>query len=120
MSYDISLRGPDGEPLPTDHFVDGGTHNIYGTNACDLNVTGNYWQVWDIIEFSPRDLHGKEAKNTLNELALARLKLAPFSKDPQPWAQDYWAPTPGNCLVVIDRLLAWAKEHPDGVWSVTG
>lgn len=119
MSYDVHLVGPDDITLTSSEKVtEGGTQILGGTNECRLNITGNYWQVWKMIDWSPRDLHGTSGRLSQHNLARAWMKLGGAEeRPPTPWS-DYWAPTPGNCLVVVDRLLKWAKEHPTGRWSV--
>lgn len=118
MSYDIELLGPDGEPLPSEHFVEGGTYNIHGTNACELNVTYNYSSVLRLIGFHFSDIDHKTGEQSLPLLRAARKALGGDEvRPPRPY-KDYWAPTPGNALVAINRLIGFAEEHPTGTWRV--
>lgn len=120
MSYDISLNHPTtGQTLPTDHFIDGGTHKINGDNACTLNVTYNYAEVYSIAQFNLRELAGHKAEMTLPSLRQVRTALGgDKERPPRPYG-DYWAPTPGNALVAINRLITFAEQNPEGIWEVT-
>lgn len=119
MSYDISLHDPTtGDVLPTEHFIEGGTRNMYGSNECSLNVTYNYSQVFILVDFQMRDLDGRTASETLPKLrATAEALIAGRPHPPLPY-DDYWAPTPGNALAAIQRLIVFAETHPRGVWEV--
>ena len=120
MSYDISLHDPTTDQvLPTEHFIGGGTHNIYGSNECDFNVTYNYSQVYSLVDFSMWDLNGKTAEESLPKLREVAEKLIGGRQFPPQPHKDYWAPTPGNALLAIQRLIVFAEAHPTGVWQVT-
>lgn len=120
MSYNVLLVGPNDMPCKSEPFEEGGTHRVGGTTECNLNITGNYWQVWDLMDWSPRSLHGYQASTTIPVLELVRSELGGDKPNPpKPWS-DYWAPTPGNCLQVVERLLKFAKDNPEGRWVVEG
>lgn len=110
LSYDISLcaRGSD-EPLRSpERFEEGGTYALGGTSECDLNVTYNYWVMFDFHALDGRT--GADTVAALREFA-ERWKHDAVYK-------DYWAPTPGNVRSAVVRLLSFAEAHPDGVWHV--
>lgn len=111
MSYWVYLENAG----PVEHFEEGGTQVIGGTENPDLNVTYNYSEVFGIFfGWSVKDLHGKKASETLTQLEMMAAKLPN-----RPYQADYWAPTPGNAGAVVHRLLAWARQYPDGVWRVS-
>lgn len=112
MSYDVELMGPDGTVLPFGTvFAEGGTQRVGGTDRCELNITYNYAEVFGGLV---RELNGKRASDTIDDLRafVARWPNA------RPYERDYWAPTPGNAKVAIERLITFADRHPDGVWHV--
>jgi hypothetical protein len=109
MSYWIYLRNTDGETVEVEPFEDGGTYAIGGTTQAEINVTYNYARHFDY-----RALHNHKAADTI--LALESIvKRLGTERD-----CDYWAPTPGNAGAACARLLAWAKQHPDAIWKVSG
>lgn len=111
MSYDVSLNGPDGPLRSTERFQEGGTQPAGGTYLCELNITYNYAHVFGSLV---SDLEGKTAAETLPLL----VKFVERYPDAEPYERDYWAPTPGNVVAAIKRLISFAKAHPEGVWSV--
>lgn len=116
MSYDVELLGADGEPVAVEHFTEGGTYPIGGTDKASLNITYNYSVIYRIATgFSINRLNGQKAAATL--LDLERLEV--MLRGSQPYEKDYWAPTPGNAYVPINRLLAWAKANPEATWAVS-
>ena len=113
MSYDVSLCDDTGAVLdfPGEPFKEGGTYSVGGTAACELNITYNYAEVFGSLV---RDLHGKTAAETrdgLESFVAQWPNVRPFA--------DYWAPTPGNAVAAVKRLLAFAVAHPLGVWDVS-
>jgi len=121
MSYDIGLYPPQVNdpseeimsPLQVDAHEDGGTFVAGGTTDAWLNVTYNYSECYRLFEFSLTDLDRKTASETEERLADLVEKLG-TARYP-----DYWAPTPGNAGHALSILLGWARQHPDGVWSVS-
>lgn len=113
MSYDVSLCDREGNVLPSpESFTDGGTYAISGSDECALNITYNYVEVFGVLV---RNLHGEQAESTLPRLEefVAQWPAA------KPYIRDYWAPTPGNAKKAIERLISFAKAHPEGIWRVS-
>jgi hypothetical protein len=111
MSYDITLTNAG----PVERFQESGTQAVGGTTEPELNVTYNYAEVFSLFDWSINDLHGKRAADTTEKLEEIHRKLSVY----RPYEKDYWAPTPGNCFKVINRLLLWARQYPNGIWSVS-
>lgn len=115
MSYWVYLEDDNG-PVTVERFEEGGTYVLGGADQAELNVTYNYHKIYsyEAIHWSIRDLHEKRAYETIPEL----MRIAGLLPN-QP-NRDYWAPTIGNAGAVVHRLLAWAKQHPDATWRVSG
>lgn len=114
MSYDVSLCDPvTGDVLEAgETFQEGGAQRVGGTGLCELNITYNYCEVFGPLV---RDLNGQTAEDTQVELQMAYDRWL----GAKPYKRDYWAPTPGNAKAAIERLLTFARRHPNGVWRVT-
>lgn len=114
MSYDVDLIDPDTlEVLPfSEQFEEGGTYAIGGVAECSLNITYNYAEVFGPLV---RNLDGKTATETLPALT----EFCQVWEGREPYERDYWAPTPGNALKAIARLVTFATAHPNGVWRVS-
>lgn len=113
MSYDLGLYR-DGVPVQVDHFDEGGTRILGGTDQAELNITYNY--SWFFYKFlSPRKglrwLYGKTGKQCIGRLEKAVKELGTQQ------FENYWAPTPGNAGHALSILLRWAKQHPDAVFN---
>jgi hypothetical protein len=111
MSWWISLDD-EGKPVEVKSFQGGGTQCIGGSTEADLNVTYNYSEVTRLVDFGFRNLDGRTAEDTIDELerVVAALGTQQF--------ENYWAPTPGNAGFAASILLSWAKQHPKAVWRV--
>jgi len=111
MSWWIYLEDENGQTCELDvPHTEGGTYVVGGTAFAELNVTYNYSK-----KFKFPDLHGRLARETINELKEAVERL---SKGPDD-SKDYWQPTDGNVMRACGCLLAFAEEHPEGVWRVS-
>ncbi len=138
MSYDIHLSNPGRErSVIVNHFKEGGTQPLNGTNEADLNITYNYgWFFFHLLDKDKglRWLYGKKAKdcikrleNAVKELGTNRYYRHPdgfkFNNDKEhdfeteSMIHDYWAPTPGNAGYALNILLEWAREHPEAVFD---
>ena len=113
MSYDVRLKDAEtGETLDAGEvFQEGGTQAVGGTSECDLNITYNYAEVFGGLV---SDLDGEPANGTLPRLREFVAKWGHL----RPYERDYWAPTPGNAVAAIKRLLMFAERHPNGIWEV--
>lgn len=108
MSWWISLDDPEsGENLTVEPFEDGGTYQVGGCAEANLNITYNYSPFFPFEKLDERS--GKE---TIRELQDAVNKLG------MKMATSYWAATQGNAGRACARLLAWARQHPEGIWDV--
>jgi hypothetical protein len=115
MSWWVSLNDEKGDPLSVDSHSEGGTYVLGGTHEASLNITYNYseyYYKWINKEFGLRWLDGQRAWETINALAVAVENLGAKRDD------DYWAATEGNAGYAASILLAWAKQHHDGIWRV--
>lgn len=114
MSWDIELR-PQGSrsAYGCEPHEEGGTYAVGGLAEMALNVTYNYTEVLAAIG-SPsfRELDGMTGEESVSMLAeiVAKCGTKQYT--------DYWAPTPGNCGYAASILLAWAMQHPEGIWNV--
>lgn len=113
MSYDVSLMRF-GQVVEVEHFTEGGTYPLGGTNEAHINITYNY--SFFFHHFLDKDhglrwLYGKEAQATIERLEEA-VKILGTRQYP-----DYWADTPGNAGYALSILLKWAKQHPDAIWE---
>jgi hypothetical protein len=109
MSYDISLRTPDGGDhleLNEPHGAQGGTYALGGTTEAWLNVTYNYsphfYKVFG--EKGIRTIYGLSAEQSIPLLAEAIGKLC-TDTDP-----DYWKSTEGNARQALINLLCIASQ----------
>lgn len=94
--------------------AEGGTYQLGGTNAAELNVTYNYGRFYyPQLPEGLRTLHEKRAADCI-EMLEERVQALGTNRD-----GDYWAATPGNAGYALSILLAWAKEHPDAVFRVS-
>jgi hypothetical protein len=102
------------ESVPVEHFTDGGTYPIGGTDRAELNVTYNYGEhIWKYLDGGLRAIHGKRAGDFIETLERAVAELG-TERD-----HDYWAATPGNAGHALNIMLAWSKQYPDAIWSVS-
>lgn len=112
MSYDVSLIEDDRICTVNETCQAGGTQIVGGTNECELNITYNYGEVFgDLV----RELNGRKAVDTIEELQ-AFVDKWPNAR---PYKSDYWAPTPGNAVAAIKRLLSFATQNPNGTWHIS-
>lgn len=114
MSYDVYLEDAEGCVLEVESHSEGGTYAIGGLPEAHLNITYNYGECYSLFEFSIRNLDGKTAAETVEQLDDLVGKLGT-----RQYHNDYWAPTPGNAGYALSILAKWAKQHPDGLWSVS-
>ena len=102
-----------------DTFIDGGTYCISGNDECDLSVTYNYGVFYKDV--FPDDgtltngsiswLYGKTGAESTPVLEKGIALLGTERDD------DYWAATSGNAGAALERLLSFAKAHPEGTWD---
>lgn len=113
VSYWVYLM-KDGSVAEVERHEEGGTYQLGGTDDAALNITYNYSDVYQLFDFSIRDLHEKKAEEVIPKLEELVEKLGT-----RQYSDDYWAPTPGNAGYALSILLKWAKQHPDGVFEVS-
>lgn len=106
MSYDISLRDPNGETIQLDqsHDLAGGTYAIGGTTEAWLNVTYNYGVHYYRVmgEKGIRTIYGMTGEQSIPVLESA---IAQLGDD---ISEDYWEPTEGNAARPVDTCKARA------------
>jgi len=126
MSYDVRLRGEDGETVEFNrpHHMKGGTYVLGGTTLAELNVTYNYSKILHqvLTEVGPRggdkhtggirSLYGLAAWQSIPILMKAIEQLQDNVVD------DYWEPTEGNVKAALKDLLQLALLSPSGsIWD---
>jgi len=116
MSYDIQLLDRYGNPFKLKTpLKEGGIYEIGGNRETNLNITYNYsWYYYMFLDKNKgiRALYGKKAKNCkkILEKAIAPCENCKPNK-------DYWAETPGNCIIPLKIFLDWCNNFPDGVFK---
>jgi hypothetical protein len=108
MSWWIYLKDEYGKIVRVPPHKEGATYADGGTDKAELNVTYNYGK-----EFKFRNLNGKKAWETEDELAQAVDVLGTRRYI------NYWTATPGNVGYTCWILLGWARRHPDARWFVS-
>jgi hypothetical protein len=111
MSWWISLNDENGYKT-VESFEGGGTYALGGSDEAALNVTYNYSEVTNLIDFNFKNLDGRTAEDTIDELTRVVDTLGTHI------FENYWAPTPGNAGAAAAILLSWAQQHPKAVWRV--
>lgn len=94
---------------------EGGTQMVGGSKECHLNITVNYSDMYYKIfpdELGLHWLQSKTAKET-EEVLTSAVKILGTER-----ADNYWSKTMGNAGYALWILLGWAKEIPEGRWSV--
>lgn len=121
MSWWATLQDAEGRPLRVARHAEGGVYALGGTDEAELNVTYNYGgrfrEAW------PEPLEGSGALRLMLDgrtgaetAPLLRQAVQRLGTEQYP---DYWEPTDGNAGWALATLLAWAEEHPDGIWAVS-
>lgn len=119
MSYDIELVDEDGNlfTLPEKHF-EGGTQQVGGNPNTDINITWNYaWFFYHFLDHEKgiRWLYGRRAMDCAPRLKACLLEFGtPFGS--QGGEDDYWLPTPSNCMAPIRTLIKWCELFPEGIF----
>lgn len=101
------------------------THWLEAIDSIDawINVTWNYgWHFTETLglEDGFTGLHGKTAEDTRLILAkaIALLTIMPnVSRNSLP-PSDHWAATPKNARKILEIMLSWAQEYPEGIWEI--
>ena len=121
MSWSVFIKNDEYQTLYSVNRVQyGGTYVVGGTNECDLNITYNYSKLFR--EVFPLDNDGnttglawleyKTGKESEPILAKAVERLGVRRDD------DYWEATMGNAGFSLRILLSWAREFPNGRFSI--
>lgn len=116
MSYWVYLNDDDGRPCEVDTHSEGGTYVVGGCGEAEINITynyGGYIRTALDTELGLWWLNGKTGQETIARLQSAVDALG-TERD-----SDYWSATPGNAGHALSVLLAWARQHPNGVWEVS-
>jgi hypothetical protein len=90
----------------TDSHTEGSTYCIGGIDECEVTITYNYTQIFDIHQ-----IHGLTGEQSLPILQEGIDRLGTER------AESYWDPTPGNVGHMLSILAKWATEHPEGIWE---
>lgn len=113
MSYSISLN-VDGRSVEVEPHMEGSNIVLGGLNLAEMDITYNYSEFYYMhldSEKGIRWLYGRKAKDTIKKLENA-VRVLGTDKD-----DDYWKSTRGNAGHVLNVLLGWAKQHPEGIWE---
>jgi len=138
MSYDLGLYptkdiNEDTEAVSVEHFSEGGTQPLYGTDKAELNITYNYsFFYYHFLDKKDglRWLYGKQAKDCIERLekAVEILGTNRYVRHLKGWSfkrednsdyeeYDYWCPTAGNAGYALNILLTWARNNPEAYFS---
>jgi hypothetical protein len=113
MGRTISYRDSEGNCYRSLRHYEGGTLLIDGSTETITDVTVNYRtlfaQYFDDGYFGLDGMKGIDAAPTL-ERAVQELGT---ERD-----NDYWKPTKGNVGTLMNLLLGWCKDNPDGTFRV--
>lgn len=120
MSYDIDLVDENGNRYQLDEpHHEGGTQPVCGWSETHINITWNYsWFYYHFLDHEKgiRWLYDRKASDCLPRLKACLLEFGtPFGS--QGVEEDYWKPTPSNCMIPIRMLIEWCEKFPDGVFK---
>jgi hypothetical protein len=114
MSYWVYLHDDNGavEVAPC---IENGNYNFAGAARGELNVTYHYTSLFTRV-FAGKTLHevldGHKAEEVipLLETAIQQLDTKQSS--------NYWEAAPGNAATLLQVLLSWARQYPEGIFRV--
>jgi hypothetical protein len=115
LGWDINLADEHGTVKVAPH-QEGSIIAVGGLDLADMTVTYNYRQFYyeTLDEAKGFEwLDGKQAKDAIPRLEKA-IAILGTERDP-----NYWKATAGNAGHILSVLLEWARQHPNGVFSVT-
>lgn len=118
MSYDIYLNDPKtNKPIELNPPLDlrGGTYCQGGTNIAWLNITYNYFSIFQRVIGGKgiRTIYGMTGKDSIPILENAIAEL----EDDTNVEYDYWKPTESNVKKALLGLKLLAEKFPDGIWQ---
>ena len=116
MSHDIRIKRKDGTvvELKERHAITGGTYVLGGTTEAWLNITYNYWRIFDRLfgEDGITTIYGMNVKDARALLVGAIARLGDAEPD-----ENYWKACDGNAkkalaglIELTDRALS---DYPD-------
>ena len=116
MSHDIRIKRKDGTvvELKERHAITGGTYALGGTTEAWLNITYNYWRIFDRLfgEDGITTIYGMNVKDARVLLVGAVARLGDAEPD-----ENYWKACDGNAkkalaglIELTDRALS---DYPD-------
>jgi hypothetical protein len=113
MSYNLTIKNQNGETvfIPEKHDLKGGTYCIGGTNELTLNITGNYWKIFQRI-FGEKGTDVLTRKPLREVLPLIDKGIEDLG-DAIP-SDDYWKACDGNvkrCLLDLKTLVELALMY---------
>lgn len=116
MSYDIRIRRRTGESveLRRAHDITGGTYAVGGTAEAWLNITYNYWKIFDRLfgEDGIRTIYGMNVKDARPVLVGAVARLGDAEPD-----ENYWKACDGNAkkalLGLVELTDLALSDYPD-------
>ena len=122
IGYDISLIDKRGNEFKLKSpLIAGGTIELGGNKTTTISVTYNY--AWFFYKFFDNEkgirwLYGRKAKDCTKRIQnmIDELMTTGMGNGEVPY-NDYWAPTPGNVKKIMDVLLDWCKEFPEGTFN---
>jgi len=115
MGWGIQLQDKKGKVLQLkEKQTEGSNVCIGGTTDAKCSITFNY--SWFFTHYLHPDglkwLNDKKAKDCVDRLEKAIKTLGTNQY------KDYWADTPGNSGYMLSVLLSWARELPEGIFSL--
>lgn len=117
MSYDINYINKKGELYKLEEpMQEGGTQELGGNTESWLNVTYNYSWYYHIFLDKEQGIRWLYEKNGSEYIERLEKAIQPLARH-KPYANDYWAETPGNCIQPLRMFLSWCKKWPEGIFQ---
>ena len=111
MSYELYItrdnKNNEWEIAQVEPHQEGGTIALGGTSDANLNITYNYYEVFDM-----KILNGKTCKDCIEWLEQIVNILGTEQHE------DYWNVTNGNVGYCLSVILSWCKQHPNGTIAI--
>ena len=108
MSWDVSITDPETELyLKVNHFTEGGTYVLGGSDEANLNITWNYCQYYYRVLEIEGGLRGLNNQTVEYALPILKQGIEQLGTDE---SSDYWEPTEGNARKALVILANWCAQ----------
>jgi len=112
MGYEVLYTNEDGDTYSANNHEQGGSYIQASDPRTEMGVTSNYSRVYRKHKFHLTDLHGLTGQESMWRMRRIVKDLGTETSD------NPWEPTNGNAGHVLSILLGWAKENPQGFFTV--